>query len=437
VYKKLSYPSPVILSPEIDRRNFRLGVLNGILYLTGDALVDATLVLVAFLSYLTQSPVLLGLVVPIRDGVWALPQLWVSTFLQSYPRKLRLYQVMSYVSILAWLLLVLAIFFIKNHVWLLVAFFITYTAFNFTGGIRGLPFLEVVSKIIPSRRRGEFFAWRFGIAGIAGIGCSILVRWLIDPKGPLPFPYNFGALATLFLILISIGLLLFCNIEEPPDTQLKPRTSFVKQFQRANQFIHNDANFRRFIIMQSMVMIAGVATPFFAVFVQQQFGVSKAMVGIYLGVTIAANVVSNIVFGSLSSRIGNRILMMIAISTGLVMTGIVLFLAVAGRPLHLTAQVAAYCLIPVFILSGIRTTGVGIAANSLLLDIAPAHSRSLYLGYSQTIMSIVLLTGGLSGWLVKQGGLVTLLIVTFLAHILALLASMRMTEPEKLLDQPG
>ncbi len=435
--KNLSYTNPVILSPETDRRNFRLGVLNGILYLVGDALVDATLVLVAFLSYLTQSPILLGMVVPIRDGAWALPQLWVSTFLQNYPRKLRLYQMMSYVSMLAWFLLVLSIFLIKDHTWLLAAFFIAYTAFNFTGGIRGLPFLEVISKIIPSRRRGEFFAWRFGVAGIISVGCSALVRWLINPDGPLPFPYNFGVLATFSLVLISIGLLLFCNVEEPPDIQVQPRTSFIKQFQHANQFIHSDANFQRFIIMQSMVMIAGVATPFFAVFVQQEFGVSKAMVGIYLGVTIAANVISNIVFGSLSSRIGNRILMMIAISTGLVMTGIVLFLAVAGNPLHLTAQVAAYWLIPVFILSGMRTTGVGIAANSLLLDIAPAHSRSLYLGYSQTIMGVVLLIGGLSGWLVKQGGLVTLLIVTFLAHFLALLAAIRMTEPNKLLDQPG
>jgi hypothetical protein len=52
-------------------------------------------------------------------------------------------------------------------------------------------------------------------------------------------------------------------------------------------------------------------------------------------------------------------------------------------------------------------------------------------------MGVVLLIGGLSGWLVKQGGLVTLLIVTFLAHFLALLAAIRMTEPDKLLDQPG
>ena len=72
------------------RRNFTLGVMNGLLYITAETVMDPTLVMVAFLSHLTNSPLLLGLVLPIRDGAWSLPQLWVSGYLQSVPHKLTL-----------------------------------------------------------------------------------------------------------------------------------------------------------------------------------------------------------------------------------------------------------------------------------------------------------------------------------------------------------
>ena len=61
-------------------RNFFLAVINGIIFTFAEALVDPTLVLVGFVSHLTQNPILLGLVLPIRDGSWALPHLGVSGF---------------------------------------------------------------------------------------------------------------------------------------------------------------------------------------------------------------------------------------------------------------------------------------------------------------------------------------------------------------------
>ena len=74
--------------PRIVRRNFTLGVLNGLFVGLGEALMDPTLVQVAFVNYLSASPLLVGLVVPLRDGTWYLPQLWVSSHLQSQPHKL-------------------------------------------------------------------------------------------------------------------------------------------------------------------------------------------------------------------------------------------------------------------------------------------------------------------------------------------------------------
>ena len=142
------------------RRNFRLGVLNGLFYLLAEVLTDPTLVLVAFISHLTRSPFWLGLVVPLRDGAWFLPQLWVSGYLQSQPRKLPFYNRISVVRGFSFLLLVVATLTLRSPGTLLFAFFALYAVYSVASGFGGLPFLEIVGKTVPPSQRGLYFAWR-------------------------------------------------------------------------------------------------------------------------------------------------------------------------------------------------------------------------------------------------------------------------------------
>ena len=57
------------------RRNFSFGVLNGVFLNLFSALLDPSLVLSWFVSQLTTSNFLIGLIMPIRHGCWFLPQL--------------------------------------------------------------------------------------------------------------------------------------------------------------------------------------------------------------------------------------------------------------------------------------------------------------------------------------------------------------------------
>jgi len=92
----------------------------------------------------------------------------------------------------------LTINFIKEQNLLLILFFAAFIISSLTSGLAGLPYLEVVSKTIPPDRRGEFFAWRFGLAGLGSIIASIFVRWILEPEGPFTFPYNYGILSLIF-----------------------------------------------------------------------------------------------------------------------------------------------------------------------------------------------------------------------------------------------
>jgi hypothetical protein len=413
--------------PVVDRRNFKLGVANGILYITAETLLDPTLVLVTFLSMLTNSPLLLGMLLPIRDGAWALPQLWVSGYLQSIPHKITIYRRMSLVRIVLWGLLAATIVFVREPKILLVAFFAVFTFSSLINGLAGLPFFEVVSKTIPSHQRGEFFAWRLGLGGLGSVAASLIVRWILDPAGPLPFPYNYGLLSTLFFIMATASMIVFNQVIEPVDTHILPRVALKAQLLRAVGIVRSDVLYRRYLSLQSAMMMAGAATPFFAVYVQQRLGGSAAMVGFYLAILTAAGLLSNAFLGRIARRVPYSKIMQLATLAGICMSGLVLLLALVAQPLQISPVVAGWWLLPVFALAGIRNSAAGVAGNSLLLNIAPENDRSIYIGFGNTWMGLVLLLTGVSGLIVKLLGFEALFIFTIMAHLLALSAVNRIT----------
>jgi hypothetical protein len=408
------------------RKNFWLGVLNGTFYITGETIMEPTLVLASFVSRLTDSPLWVGMIVPLRDGSWFLPQLWVSSFLQSEPRKLPYYRQMALVRALPWLAMTIVVLTVRDPLWTLIIFFACFSITAVAAGLSGLPFLEVVSKTIPSERRGEFFALRLATGGLAGVGASFFVRWMLDEKNGYLFPANFGVLFGTALALACASWLVFAWIVEPSDQNVKPPVSLIDQLRRAIQIIKSDPRYRRFIYLRSSLIVGGAATPFFAVYVQRTLDGSLSMIGVYLAVYVFTNLVANFALARISGKIGYQRVTEIAALAGLTMTLVVLTLILVASPLNLRGTIPSLWLIPVFVLSGIRESSQGVAGQSLLLEIAPLSERTLYLGFTNTLLGIILLSTGLSGIVVQTFGLLTLLVIAILAHIIALISSARM-----------
>jgi MFS family permease len=412
----------------VSRRNFQLGVLNGLLVGLGEALMDPTLVLVAFVSRLTPSPFWVGLVVPLRDGAWFLPQLWVSGHLQSQPRKLPYYARMTLARLAGLGLLCLAPFTLRDPGWLLAALFLAFGLYALASGLSGLPFLEVVSKTVPPRRRGAFFAWRLTLGGLMALGATAVVRWLLAEQGPLAFPYNFGLLFVLGSVTLGVAMGVLLLVREPPDSETRPRAPLWSQLRRALPLVRTDHNFQRFLVLRIALMLAGSASPFFAVYVQRQLGGPLEMVGVYLAVVTASGLVANMLFGRLSARRGDRLAMVLAAGLGLTMSLGVLALTWLAPAAHLWGSAAALALLPAYVLLGAREAGIGVAATSLLLDIAPPAERSVYLGFTNSLLGVVLLSTGLSGLVVARFGFHALVALTLAAHALGLLVALQMRE---------
>jgi hypothetical protein len=278
----------------------------------------------------------------------------------------------------------------------------------------------VIGKTIPPERRGEFFAWRMGMGSVGGIGASALVRWLLDTNGPLPFPYNFGLLSVIFLFMGAGSIFMLNMLREPIETHTLPAQGLGAQVQRASALVRGNRHYGQFLLMMSIMILSSSAAPFFAIYVQKEYGANQGMIGYYLAAQTIANLLATIFFGRLSRRAGNGLVMVIALGSGIAMVGLVLALVGFGRITPVSGGLAAAWLLPVFALMGIRNSGTGISWNSLLLEIAPPAERSLYVGLTNTILGMALLLTGLSGMIVKTMGYSALFLFALLAHGMAL-----------------
>jgi len=97
--------APPALAPQTMRRDYRLGVANGVLFTLGDSLTSANLVLALLVRQLGGSLALVGLLPALQAGDFLLPQLLVGGRLQAMPYKLRLYRRAAVVRLSTFLIL--------------------------------------------------------------------------------------------------------------------------------------------------------------------------------------------------------------------------------------------------------------------------------------------------------------------------------------------
>ena len=198
------------------RRNYALGVINGSLYTLAESLIDPALVLTWFLSRLSAPNVLIGLVVPLRDTGWFLPQLFLARHQARQPYKLPTYSAAALVRSIAWVTMSIVVLTQRDPTVLIVGFFVPYVINSAASGWGGLPFMDVVAKTIPARQRGPYFAARMLIGGALGIAGSLVVRLALGEQLGRAFPANVGQLIAIAGLFAVVSLFSFTFVVEPP-----------------------------------------------------------------------------------------------------------------------------------------------------------------------------------------------------------------------------
>ncbi len=368
------------------RRNFTLGVLNGALFNLASAFIRGSSVLPAFLSQLTTSKVLIGLSSNLGAAAWFLPQMLVAGLVGHRGKKLPLYIWMAALRSIFFAGLTISIFLFSNQKGLMLPlFFSLFTLYAVAGGIAGVPFMEIVGKTIPPQRRGSFFGMRTFFGGLLGIGGGWIVEKIMVHNS---FPTNFGLIFTLAFISITIALIFFCFVREPwlQGERRNLRDALLK----GPQIFKEDANYRRFFFVRTLLGTYLLGMPFYILYAQRIMGGQDKLIGSYISFEMAGLIFSNVIWGRLSNKGDNRFVLSLTSISGLLSP----LLAIAFPPSPVSFRL-------VFFFLGATTSGLNIGYNNYLLEIAPQEERSTYVGFMNTIVSPTVFFSALGGLIIN------------------------------------
>jgi len=328
-----------------------------------------------------------------------------------------------------WGLMTLAVFLIEDPPVLLVVFFTLLAAYSLAAGLAGICFIDIVAKAIPSTRRGAFFGWRRFSGGFLALGGSLLVKYILDEGRGLTFPDNYAILFLISFFILCVAMACFILIVEPLEPVSKKRVTLGRQFRRALDLPRRDTNYRRFLTMRLLLMAAEIATPFYIVYAKRALSVSVGMVGVYLTGATLASFASNLLWGRISDRRGNKLLLILSSALGLLIPLTALSIGSLADLWPGLGELAPSLFALVFVLSGGYKSGAMIGYLNFLLEIAPADDRPIYIGFTNTIMGIALLASSVGGLIVDITGFTVLFSLALAFYAVAFFLTLRLQEP--------
>ena len=412
------------------RRSFALGVLNGTAFRFAEALIDPPLVLTWFVSQLTSSNLLVGLVAPLGNAGWFLPQIFVSTRIQRMARKMPSYTLAAVIRTIAWLLLVAVVWVVDDPRLLLVGFFVLYTIARLSAGLAGLAFFDVVAKTIPARRRGSFFAWRQLLGGLLGLGAAWIVKTVLSHPA-LSFPRGHAVLFLLYCAVMAPALATFALIREPPGVVVAEPVTLGEQLRRAGRLLRADRVYRRYMAAWLSLALANIALPFYGIYAKNVLGAPEGMVGVYVATRVVALLLFNLPWGRLSDRRGNRLVMrLVSLGSGLAALSALVLVGTMGL-LRPQGAWLPYLALPLFFLDGAVRPAQILTGSNFLLELVPEAERPLYLGLSNTLMGVVVLISGLGGLVVDFFGFAGLFAVSLGLCLVGYVLASGLPEPRE------
>ena len=248
-------------------------------------------------------------------------------------------------------------------------------------------YADVFSKAIPVRRRGRFTGWRQLLGYLAAIGAGWMVKVILEDVDRWPFPDNYAVIFLFSAVSLLVAFVGFAMIKEPEYPAHRVSESMRHLLRRAVGLARNNPNFRRFLWARGLTDVVLALGPFYIVYALNERGIDLAMVGVYLSVQMAGAALSNLVWGGLGDRIGNR-----AVVLGTAVTGLLTPAAALLVPLH-----PGFFLL-VFASMGATISGVRLGYSDLILEMADVELRPTCVALQNTLLAPVTLLPLVVAW---------------------------------------
>jgi MFS family permease len=388
------------------RYNFTVNLLDGGFFGLALGFASFITIIPLFVSRMTDSALLIGLVPAIHNVGWQFPQLltadWVSRAKRIKPLVLwaTIHERIPFLglAVIAWFLPRLGI---------QTALILTFSLLvwqGFGGGFAANAWTSMITKIMPENLHGTFFGAQMaaftGLEGLSAVAAGLILDRL---DGPLDFTVCF--LAASVSLAISFAFISLTHEPEgrPQLVEGKPN-GFWKESLR---ILRTNSNFIAFLVMRSLSQFAAMAFSFYVIYVVWNFGVSDAEAGLMTGFFLISSILSSLVMGRLADRWSPRVVMIIG---GLAAT--------VSAALAMIAPSAVWFYVS-FALTSIAVVAIWTIPLPLVVRFGTEEERPYYIGLSNTLSApAAILAPVIGGWLADTVGFQSTFMVSAVCGLL-------------------
>jgi MFS family permease len=372
--------------------NYVVNVLDGAFFGFALGFASFTTIIPLFISTLTDSAILIGLIPAFHTVGWQLPQLFTAKWISRLPRY-KPYVILATIhERVPFLGLALIAWFsprLDNNIALIIAFiFLLWQGFG--GGFAGNAWQNMIGRVIPSSYMATFFGVQSAAANLLASGGAVVAGLMLERiEAPLNYALCF-LIASIFMG-ISFG---FISLTREPVRIIPEQNKLPPPLWRTiTSTIKTNRNFTGFLMARILSQFGLMAFAFYVVYAVRYHGMSEGMAGIMTSVLFITQVVSNPALGQLADRWSRKHVMEIG----------ALAITISALLAWQAPDLSWFYL--VFILAGVANTTFWTISMALTLDFGTETERPTYVGMANTLIAPgAILAPLLGGWLADTVG---------------------------------
>ncbi|MGM0411494.1 MAG: MFS transporter, partial [Bacillota bacterium] len=378
------------------------------------SMIDFNTVFPSLISTLVDSKIVFGLLYSIMLGAPKLFNIIFSHYMNSYDYRKKFLLGGIYLRAFSFFGMAAFTYYFgkSNPNLVIISFFFWVFIFSISGGFAGMSYSDIIGKTVEREERGKLYASKQFAASIAAFLGGMIVNEIFAPDS-FSFPFNYSLILFIGFAGLIIASIAFWFIKEPPSLKKDEDILSLREYiKKVPKILKADSDFIQYIIVENMASFSRMILPFYIVYARETFSIGSAYIGKYLLYQIAGTIISNLLWGYISSKFDSKMVVRICVLGG----GIVPIIALALTPLGPEVFVI------IFFLIGFLKSGRKVGFEPYLLDIAPEDRRTVYLGIRGTLNFMVVLLPLLGGIFIDYLGyiftFILVSIVMFLSYYL-------------------
>lgn len=391
-------------------------VMHGFFITVGTTIAEPSTILPLIINHFGGSSMLVGFFAALLRGGAIMVQLFAAFKSQSYKLMLPYLRRVFFIRFIAWFFIGLSIIiFGKDYPNLTLALIgLGLFVFSFSAGFGAIYFRDIMAKIFSHKFRGKTMAYRQFFSAVGGLISGAFAALILQSYEA---PYSFGYLFIISAFIMSFGYIAMGTVDEPEKKEVATREkSFKKFLHNSWNILKNDDTLQN--QLKTFLLAYGylIALPFIILDAKTKIDIDGIAVGSFITIQMVGAMLSNFLWGYLSSKGYNKLTANLAISFHI----IAIFIAFFGT--------SFYAYMSVFFIIGAALDGNRIASSNLILVVAPEEKRPVYIALQMNIVSLGLFFSILGGIILQFSNYTVLYSITAMILFLALYFSFKLKD---------